>query len=60
MKLKTKRPNLSKYIPKVLTADALSATMRYVIDTTQRYLTMSPEEREKKLYEDLQKKYDEG
>lgn len=58
MRSKTKRPDLSKYVPKVLNVDALHTMMCDTIDTVRKYCAMSPEEREKELYESLRKKYE--
>lgn len=57
MELKTKIPNLSKYIPDVLSVDALYGCVSQVINITREY-QMSPEEHEKKLYKSLKKKYE--
>ena len=58
MELKTKLPNLSKYTPEVLSVDAIRANMCDVVNTVRRHYAMSPEEREKELYESLKKKYE--
>jgi hypothetical protein len=59
MELKSKIPNLSKYVPEVLSVEAIGYNISQVVNTTRERLAMSPEEQEKELYESLRKKYEE-
>ncbi len=49
-----------KYTPEVLSAGALYCSAFEMANAVREYNETSPEEREKKLYESLKKKYEEG